>query len=90
VVIHVVESGESQPATLHVRCAALLGATDIACKLLTPTAYDREDHEAAATSGKYETLRRVVTLKPTAKDGMLIVELPAVTPWSVLVIAPAT
>ena len=90
VVIHLVESGDAKPATLHLRQSALFGAREVECKLYTPPAYEKKDHEAAANSGKYQALRRVLTLAPTIKDGMLIIKLPALSPWGVLVISPAT
>ena len=90
VVFHLVESGTPQSATLRLHIPALFGTSKVDCSLLTPPAYTAAVHAAAENSGNYEALSHAATLTCSVDDDVLVVDVSAVTPWGVLVIAPAT
>lgn len=89
VVFHLVEWGEPKASTLRLRIPAVFGTSKVTCKLLAPPKYAEAEHNAAETARDYKALAVVSELRVKVEGEVLLVELPAVTPWAALVIAPA-
>lgn len=89
-VIHLVDSVAGKPSTLELlrASAAQLGADQLKCELLTPPTYDKAIHVKASENKDYSTLLTSKLLESRSKGGKLTIDLPALTPWAVLIITP--
>lgn len=86
-VFHLAESGQAKAATLRLQSATLSGPGRLKATLLTPPACDKATHLKASTSGDYQPLAEARPIELKQKREMLVIELPPVTPWSVLIIS---
>ena len=87
-VLHLVDWGESGPTQVSLNPAQLFGDDKLHVNLLVPTAYDADSHRQAATDRVYEGLRSLSTLTIGQQGGRIIVDVPALSPWGILVIKP--
>ena len=86
VVIHCVDTGEApQPFRLGIDPARFFGDRPITIDLLVPASYDRAVHERAEQTKFFTALS---VRKHLAAGYVTEVELPAVSPWGMIVIAP--
>lgn len=90
VVLHLVEWGTAQAATLRIRRGALFGRKNVGCVLFTPPPYSEAAHKAAESSGEYGSLCQASVLEPRAEDDVVVIDVPPVKPWSVLVVGPGS
>jgi hypothetical protein len=89
VVLHLVEwLGRPKPATLVLRPEAFFGDRPLRATLLTPPAYDQAAHDKAEAEKDYAALAMSTELKTVTKGERVYVEVPALRPWGILVIAP--
>ena len=77
------------PSTLRLRTAAFFGGRRLKMQLLQPMAFDEKAHDAAEAAKDFSTLVDRVEVKVVADGAWTVVELPAVSPWGVLVVEPA-
>ena len=86
VVIHCVE-GDSTPQAFKLTydTARFFGDTPVAIDLLTPAPYAEQAHQAAERTNNFAAL---TTQKRLATGHLTSIDVPALTPWGLLVIAP--
>lgn len=87
VAVHLVDwREEPRPFGLSLRPQAFFGERPLRLRLFTPVLpHDRAPHEAAYRSGDYRGLVREVEL---ARGYANTVEIPALSPWGILVVEP--
>ena len=86
VVLHLVEWAMPTPSRLKLRPTALFAGGNLSAELHTPTTYIEEAHQKAEKTKDYSTLMEVTPLQ-AARDGeWVVVQVPALHPWSVLVV----
>lgn len=86
VVLHLVDSGEPKKATIKLRSEVFFKSVDLSVSLLVPPPYEKAAHEKASTSGDYSTLMQEAPLKTMTEGNWTVIEVPAVSPWGVLVV----
>ena len=88
VAVHLVEWGEeSRPFTLKLRTAAFFAEKPLAAKLLVPPGYDAPAHRQAEESRDCSALMEAAEVRCTVENQWTVVEIPALDPWGVLVVA---
>lgn len=87
IVIHLVEwADEPQPFQITIEPAAFFSGRPVRWRLMTPAPHDARHHRRAWETKDYERLREVTEL---AQGPVGTLELPALSPWGILVIDPA-
>jgi len=90
VVIHLVSwSDRPEPFTLKLRTECFFGRRPLAAKLLVPPSYDGPRHEKAEQTGDYSALAKTVDLRRTSEPGIAVLQIPALTPWGMVVVSPS-
>jgi hypothetical protein len=88
VVIHLVEwDTQVLPFQLSIAPSRYFKKRPLRCRLYTPAPYDAAAHQRAWDSKDYEPLRTVTDLTLGRNNA---VEIPALDPWGILVIEPAS
>lgn len=89
-VFHLVDSDQGKAAKLKLlkASATQLNSGKLKCQLLTPPNYIQADHTRAQSSGDYASLARSISITPQTEGDHLVLELPALSPWAVLIITP--
>jgi len=88
VVIHLVDWTDApEPFSLTLLPSAFFGSRALQFRLLTPRPYEAAEHEGAEASKNYDGLVRVDALEASGAKGTTL-EIPALSPWGILVVEP--
>jgi hypothetical protein len=90
VVIHLIDwRSKPQAAVLKLRPDAFFPGRKLAVSLLVPTSFGAEAHQQAERTKDYAALATRVPLRAIPGETFTEVQVPAVTPWGMLLVQPA-
>jgi hypothetical protein len=92
VVLHLVEwygTPGPKPATIVLQPEAFFGERPLRVTLLAPPPYDKTAHQKAQAEQDYGPLAVWTELPTAQKGGRVHVEVPALRPWGIMLVAPA-
>jgi len=87
VVVHLIDWGKPKAFRIRLRPAAFFRTVEVVAALHSPSPFDARAHEKAETSGDYAPLSRTKELRIAPDGDWRIIEVPALTPWGMLVIS---
>lgn len=88
VVLHLVEwSSKAKPTTVLLNPGAFFKNGELNVSLLMPAPYDKQTHDAAEKTKNYTPLLKRIAVSATKKEGLISVEVPALSPWGILVVS---
>ena len=89
IVIHLTHMGNPQPFQLKLRKQNFFGDRSVRYQLLNRVPYTKEAHETAIDSGDYSKLAGKIDLQAKDEGEYITLDIPAIHPWGVVIVAPA-
>ncbi len=87
VIIHLIEWGEPRPLRIRLNVPAFFETGEISVSLKSPVPYDAKLHAEAEEKKGYANLSQTTVLPITVQGDWRLVEVPALTPWGMLVVS---
>ncbi len=87
VVVHLIDWGKPASFKIKLRPKAFFVTGNIAVSLRIPLAYDKSIHEKAEEVKDYTPLSKEIVIKTTAEGNWTVAEIPALSPWGMLIVS---
>jgi hypothetical protein len=86
-VVHLVDwREETKPLSVTLDARQFYGDKGLKVKLVTPIEYNKAMHRQAEKARDYSKLVESVDLQVESKDGKSVVNVPAISPWALLIV----
>jgi hypothetical protein len=81
-------SSQGQPFVLRLHTLNFFGGRPLRASLLTPPPYDAAMHHQAQETHDFSNLSSEVSLPATIDGDETVVQIPALSPWGILLVRP--